>query len=32
MFSLGVMAGYINTDATGAAFAVGLQPGLVAQF
>ncbi len=32
MFSVGVMAGYINTQATGAAFAVGLQPGLVAQF
>lgn len=32
MFSLGIMAGYIKTDATGSAFAIGLQPGLVAQF
>ena len=32
MFSLGVLAGYINTDATGGAFTIGIQPGLVAQF
>jgi hypothetical protein len=32
MFSLGLLAGYINTQATGAAFVLGIQPGLVAQF
>jgi hypothetical protein len=32
MFSLGILAGYLNTQATGSAFIVGLQPGLVAQF
>jgi hypothetical protein len=32
MFSLGVLAGYINTTATGPAFALGVQPGLAAQF
>jgi hypothetical protein len=32
MFSIGVVAGYINTVATGSAFALGIQPGIVAQF
>jgi hypothetical protein len=32
MFSFGVLFGYLNTSATGSGFAVGLQPGLVAQF
>jgi hypothetical protein len=30
--SLGLVAGYINTDATGAGFVLGFQPALVAQF
>jgi hypothetical protein len=32
MFSLGILAGYINTKATGPACALGFQPGLAAQF
>lgn len=32
MFSLGFMAGYIRTDATGGALALGVQPALAAQF
>lgn len=30
--SLGVLAGYINTDATGSAFVIGFQPALVVNF
>jgi hypothetical protein len=32
MFSVGVMSGYINTEATGKGIVLGIQPGLVAQF
>ena len=32
MLSVGIMAGYINTDATGAAFVLGVQLGLIAKF
>lgn len=32
MFSLGLMAGHIDTAATGSAFVLGVQPGVVAQF
>jgi hypothetical protein len=32
IFFLGIAAGYINTTATGPAFALGVQPGLAAQF
>jgi len=32
MVSMGVLLGYVNTDATGAGFTIGVQPGIVAQF
>lgn len=31
-FALGILAGYLNTEATGGAFVLGLQPALIAQF